>query len=285
MVPFHAWLPDAHPSAPAPISAMLSGVLIKAVGVYVLARLVFNVLGPTAEYGVVLMMLGVASLLVGGFLMIGQQDFKRMLAYSSIAQMGYVVLALGIALKVLADGGDRSIVALCLFGGLFHLFNHAAFKSLLFLTSGSIEQQAGTRQLREMGGLAHRMKVTSFCCRVGALSIAGVPPLNGFFSKLIIIIAVALAGYPVLAVIATLAALTTLLSFIKVQRDALEGEPSEKVKTATEAPVLMCAALIVLTIVCLVAGLAALPLYDHLFGPASEALMRATESLTLGNLP
>ena len=273
MVPFHAWLPDAHPSAPAPISAMLSGVLIKASGVYALARIVFNVLGPTPEYATVLTVLGAASMAIGVFLAVGQWDFKRLLAYHSISQMGYVVLAFGVAAGLVAEGGSREIAALCLFGGLFHLFNHAAFKSLLFLSSGSIEQQAGTRMLKDMGGLTRRMPVTSFCCRIGALSIAGVPPFNGFFSKLIIIIALALAGRPILAALAALVALMTLVSFVKVQRYALEGKSAGGVVRAREAPVMMCVGLILLAVVCVLAGLAMLPLRDILFDPAGKALL------------
>ena len=285
MVPFHAWLPDAHPSAPAPISAMLSGVLIKASGVYALARIVFNVLGPTTEYALVLTVLGAASMVIGVFLAVGQWDFKRLLAYHSISQMGYVVLAFGVAAGVVAEGGERAIALLCLFGGLFHLFNHAAFKSLLFLSSGSIEQQAGTRMLKEMGGLARRMPVTSFCCRIGALSIAGVPPFNGFFSKLIIIVGLTMAGRPILAALATLVALMTLVSFVKVQRYALDGRPAGKVSRAREAPAMMCIGLILLAVVCLLAGLAMLPLREILFDPAGEALLGLAESAPVGATP
>ena len=285
MVPFHAWLPDAHPSAPAPISAMLSGVLIKASGVYALARIVFNVLGPTHEYAAVLIALGAISMVVGVFLAIGQWDFKRLLAYHSISQMGYVVLALGVGAQVLAAGGERTVAALCLLGGLFHLFNHAAFKSLLFLSSGSIEQQAHTRMLKDMGGLARRMPLTSFCCRVGALSIAGVPPFNGFFSKLIIIIALVLAGQPVLAGLAVLVALMTLLSFIKVQRYALEGAPADPGRATREAPALMCGAMVVLAIVCILGGLALVPLREHLFGPAGDVLLMGRQALSAGVAP
>ncbi len=280
MVPFHAWLPDAHPSAPAPISAMLSGVLIKASGVYALARIVFNVLGPSPEYAAILIVLGAASMVIGVFLAVGQWDFKRLLAYHSISQMGYVVLAIGVAAELAARGGTLAngrpateVAALCLFGGLFHLFNHAAFKSLLFLSSGAIEQQAGTRMLRQLGGLAQQMPVTSFCCRVGALSIAGVPPFNGFFSKLIIILALVLAGHPLLAALAVGVALMTLLSFIKVQRYALEGEPPLSAAGVVEAPVRMCVALVILAILCIVGGLAIVPLRTHLFGPAGRALL------------
>jgi multicomponent Na+:H+ antiporter subunit D len=286
MVPFHAWLPDAHPSAPAPISAMLSGVLIKASGVYALARIVFNVLGPSSEYSAILILLGVISMVAGMFLALGQQDFKRLLAYSSISQAGYIVLAFGVAAHVIITGGERYIAALCLFGGLFHLFNHAVFKSLLFLSSGSIEQQAGTRMLNEMGGLTRRMPVTGFCCRIGTLSIAGVPPFNGFFSKLIIIIALTLAGQFVLAAIAAGVAVGTLLMYVKVQRCALEGKPAGAAVRADEAPVMMCLGLILLAAICVLAGLAMLPLRDVLFEPAGEVLLpKLTETLTAGVTP
>ncbi len=286
MVPFHAWLPDAHPSAPAPISAMLSGVLIKASGVYALARIVFSVLGPHTQYATVLIVLGAVSMVVGVFLAVGQWDFKRLLAYHSISQMGYVVLAIGVAVEVVSPTArkpivteaDKALAALCLFGGLFHLFNHAAFKSLLFLASGSIEQQVGTRQLKEMGGIARQMPVTAFCCRIGALSIAGVPPFNGFFSKLIIIIALALTGHPLLAALAVLVALVTLLSFVKVQRYAREGEPGPAVAGAREAPVFMTVAMLALAVVCVGAGLATVLLRNELFGPAGDALLRGVEA-------
>jgi multicomponent Na+:H+ antiporter subunit D len=281
MVPFHAWLPDAHPSAPAPISAMLSGVLIKASGVYAIARLVFNVFGPTPQYAAILIALGAASMILGMLMALGQWDLKRLLAYSSISQAGYIILALGAAAAAMSqDRPDKAVAGLLLFGGLFHLFNHAAFKSLLFLSSGSIEQQVGTRELREMGGLTRRMKVTSFCCRIGALSIAGVPPFNGFFSKLIIVIGLAMAGQHVLCAIAVGVAVGTLLMYVRVQRYALEGQPGDRVERAREAPALMCAALVILAVVCVAAGLAFVPLRDHFFGPARDVLLKSTEALS-----
>ncbi|MHC4788131.1 MAG: complex I subunit 5 family protein [Planctomycetota bacterium] len=287
MVPFHAWLPDAHPSAPAPISAMLSGVLIKASGVYAMARLVFNVFGPTPQYATILIALGAASMVIGMLMALGQWDFKRLLAYSSISQAGYIVLALGVAAEVMSRAQpDQAVAGLLLIGGLFHLFNHAAFKSLLFLSSGSIEQQVGTRELKEMGGLARRMKVTSLCTRIGALSIAGVPPFSGFFSKLIIILALALAGQYILCALAAGVAVGTLLMYVKVQRYALEGEPSDRVARAVEAPVLMCVALVILAVICVGAGLAFVPLRDGLFGPARDVLLKTTGALSsAGVLP
>jgi multicomponent Na+:H+ antiporter subunit D len=218
-------------------------------------------------------------MVVGMLMAMGQWDLKRLLAYSSISQAGYIVLALGVAAKLMSAGGSVAIAGLCLFGGLFHMFNHAAFKSLLFLSSGSIEQQVGTRQLKEMGGLARTMPVTSFCTRIGALSIAGVPPFNGFFSKLIIIVSLALAGEFVLCAIAAAVAVGTLLMYVKVQRYALEGEPSDKAASAHEAPALMGVALVILAIVCVAAGLALIPLREHLFGPAGDVLLKGSKAL------
>lgn len=258
MVPFHAWLPDAHPSAPAPISAMLSGVLIKAVGVYGFCRVFFNVIGVTVQVGTVLMVLGSASMLAGVLLAVGQWDFKRLLAYHSISQMGYVVLALGAGAVVLSrPEPDLKVAGLAVFGGLFHLFNHAAFKSLLFLCSGAIEYATGTRQLKEMGGLVERMPWTSGSCRVAALSISGVPPFNGFWSKLIIVVALIKAGFPLLAAMTVLVSFLTLLSFVKVQRYALHGELPPGLAQVKEVPALMCAAMVALAVLCATVGLAA----------------------------
>jgi multicomponent Na+:H+ antiporter subunit D len=276
MVPFHAWLPDAHPSAPAPISAMLSGVLIKAVGVYVVCRLMFSVFGmasPTgAAYANVLIVLGALSMLIGVLLAVGQWDFKRLLAYHSISQMGYVVLAVGVGAAVLAAEGSPSVAALAIFGGLFHMVNHAAFKSLLFLCSGSAEYTCGTRDLHELGGLKGVMPMTSGCCRVAALSIAGVPPFNGFWSKLIIVVALALAGYWGLAALAAVVSFMTLLSFIKVQRYVLEGDIPPRLSTVGEVPVPMRVAMAGLAIACLLLGVL-VPLHKGvLIEPATTAL-------------
>ena len=232
LVPFHPWLPDAHPSAPAPISAMLSGVLIKALGVYALTRVLFNVIGVSGSLAVVLIAVGVLSMTVGVFLAVGQWDFKRLLAYHSISQMGYVILGIGMGGYILSAGGRTEVAALAVLGGIFHLANHAVFKSLLFLCSGSIERATGTRQLKEMGGLGERMPVTRATCTIASLSIAGVPPLNGFWSKLIIIIAAFQASvdhpwFIALAAITILVSFVTLISFLKVLRYAFLGTLSQ----------------------------------------------------------
>ncbi|MHC4417137.1 MAG: complex I subunit 5 family protein, partial [Planctomycetota bacterium] len=195
LVPFHAWLPDAHPSAPAPISAMLSGVLIKALGAYALCRMVFNVFGITVPMGWILIVLGLLSMVAGAFLAIGQWDIKRLMAYSSISQLGYVILGVGLGGLIIARDGNLAWASLAILGGLFHLLNHAVYKSLLFLTSGSIEMATGTRQLKQMGGLAEKMPVTRATCTVASASIAGIPPFSGFWSKLVLVIAAVQAHF------------------------------------------------------------------------------------------
>ncbi|MDD4857062.1 MAG: monovalent cation/H+ antiporter subunit D family protein [Candidatus Krumholzibacteria bacterium] len=268
MVPFHAWLPDAHPSAPAPISAMLSGVLIKAIGVYAIARVMFDVVGPNAMVSSILMFLGALSMLVGVFLAVGQSDFKRMLAYHSISQMGYVTIGLGLGLN---PNVPPVIAAMGLFGGLYHLVNHAVFKSLLFLCAGAFEFRTGTRNRYEMGGLIRKMPVTSTACSIASLSISGVPPFNGFWSKLIIIVAFIQAGYYVYGAIAVFVAFMTLLSFIKLQRFVIFGQLPARFANIQEAPFAMTLPLVVLAILCIALGLA----YPYLDQGALQAARAA----------
>jgi multicomponent Na+:H+ antiporter subunit D len=279
LVPFHAWLPDAHPSAPAPISAMLSGVVIKSLGIYAMCRVFFHMFGfsPALPSSLIIansiMAFSVLSMVVGVLLAIGQWDLKRLLAYHSISQMGYVGLGLGVGARVLAVGGSPALAALAIMGGLFHLVNHAAFKSLLFLCSGSIEHATGTRQLKWLGGLRQRMPVTSACCSIASLSIAGVPPFNGFWSKLMIIIAVMQAGHWALASITVAVSFVTLMSFIKVQRYVIFGEMGKSVEKAKEAPAAICVSLVLLAIACVGLGLLYPVIGGSLLEPARDALM------------
>jgi multicomponent Na+:H+ antiporter subunit D len=271
LVPFHAWLPDAHPSAPAPISAALSGLLIKVSGVYALARVFLNVFGLTPALSTVLMYLGVISMVVAALLALGQRDFKRMLAYSSISQIGYIVLGIGLG------------TPLGILGGLFHLLNHALAKSLLFLNSGSVQMATGTRNLDEMGGLGKRMPVTAATTVVGSLSIAGVPPLNGFWSKLIIIVALIEAGHPVFALIAILASVLTLWYYLLIQRRAFFGKLNERWQSVREAPFWMTAATVILALICIAVGVFFAATIRTWIQPASDALSQGVTA-TLGSL-
>jgi len=275
LVPFHAWLPDAHPSAPAPISAMLSGVLIKTLGVYALARVVFNIFGVSVPVGWLLIVLGILSMVIGVFLAVGQWDLKRLLAYHSISQMGYVVLGLGIGALILARGGELKWAALAILGGLFHMVNHAVFKSLLFLTSGSIEMATGTRQLKQLGGLAERMPFTRATCTLASAAISGVPPFNGFWSKLILVMATVQAGFYGLGAVTVLVSLITLISFLKVQRYVFLGELPENLRQVKENGGSMLIGMVFLACLCVLMGLLVLVpgLRDSILEPAVRVLM------------
>jgi len=255
LVPFHAWLPDAHSSAPAPISAMLSGVLIKALGAYALVRMIFNVFGISVSMGWILIALGLLSMVAGAFLAIGQQDFKRLLAYSSISQLGYVILGIGLGGTLIARGDNLAWASLAILGGLFHLVNHAVYKSLLFLTSGSVEMSTGTRQLKKMGGLAERMPVTRATCAVASASIVGIPPFSGFWSKLILVIAAIQASFYWVAAIIVFVSLCTLIMYLKVQRYIFLGELPENLRQTKENRGSMPIAMVFLACLCVLMGL------------------------------
>ncbi len=279
MIPFHSWLPDAHSSAPTPISAMLSGVLIKAVGVYVILRLFFNMFMINYEIAVVITTIGTLSMVIGVLLAIGQWDIKRLLAYHSISQMGYVFLGTGIGMLVLASGGDVVVAALSIMGGLFHLINHAVFKGLLFLTSGSIEHRLGTRNLKEMGGLSRRMPLTATSNFSASMAISGIPPFNGFFSKLIIIIAAVQAQYYLLAFLAVLVSVITLASFAKVQKFAFFNKTiSETAQNIKESPFFMSFSMVFLAVLCLVMSLMILPGIREIFlTPSVDVLINHSD--------
>jgi len=268
LIPFHAWLPDAHPSAPAPISAILSGLLIKVSGVYAIVRILFNVFGLTPALSQVLMWMGAVSIVVAAMLALGQKDLKRMLAYSSISQVGYIVLGIGLG------------TPLGIAGGLFHLFNHAMAKGLLFLNSGSVQMSTGTRNLEEMGGLARRMPLTAGTSLVGSLSIAGVPPLAGFWSKLMIIMALVQAAEWPLAVIAVLASVLTLWYYLLIQRKAFFGKLEERWKEVREAPLWMSVSTVLLSLLIIAVGLVFAFVVRTWIEPAAGVLGQGVQAVT-----
>lgn len=267
LMPFHAWLPDAHPSAPAPISAILSGLLIKVSGVYALSRIILNVFGLTPTLSRVLMALGAISLVLAALLAVVQKDIKRMLAYSSISQVGYIILGIGL-------GTPLGII-----GALFHLFNHALAKGLLFLNSGSIQQATGTRNLEEMGGLAKRMPITAATNLIGSLSIAGVPPLNGFWSKLIIIVALFQADETALALIAILASVITLWYYLVLQRKAFFGKLNVAWAQVKEAPFWMTISTVIMAVLCVLMGIFFSATIKAWIQPAADVLAEGTQAI------
>ncbi len=274
IIPFHSWLPDAHSSAPSPISAMLSGVLIKAVGIYVILRLFFNMFIISENVSILVTALGTLSMVLGVFLAIGQWDIKRLLAYHSISQMGYVVMSAGIGMVLISRGEINDIASLAIAGGLFHLINHAAFKGLLFLNAGAIEYTIATRDLKKMGGLAKHMPATSATSFVASMSISGIPPFNGFFSKLIIIVAAVMAKFYLLAVLAVIVSVITLASFLKFQRYAFYNKTlATELRHIREVPFPMLFSMVILSIICLLLSLLVVPgIRDAILTPAVDIL-------------
>ena len=268
-MPFHAWLPDAHSSAPAPISSMLSGVLIKALGIYVMIRIFYNVFNAPEIFTEIFLVLGTISIIIGVFLAIGQWDMKRLLAYQSISQIGYILLGMGIA------------TPLGILGAVFHLFNHAIFKSLLFYNAGSVEMALGTRDLRKMGNLMKILPTTSQTSLIASLSISGIPPFNGFISKLIIIIAALQAGLPWYAVFAIIGSLLTLASFMKVQRYGFKGETNVD-SLENKVGWRMNIAMIILAVLCIATSLMVVPgIQEVTLDPLVKVIADKTEYIQL----
>ena len=222
LVPFHAWVPGAYATAPAATSVLLAGIGTKISGIYALIRLAVSVFGPLSAMNEVLLFVGAVSIVLGALAALGQRNVKWLLAYSSISQVGYIVLGLGCG------------TPLALMGAVFHFFNHAILKSLLFVNSASLEDRVGTTDMGRMGGLGAGMPVTSVTSTLAALSTAGVPPLSGFWSKLLIIIALWQAQLYVYAIVAILTSVITLAYMLVMQRRIFFGKAAGELPPAVE---------------------------------------------------
>jgi hydrogenase-4 component B len=225
VIPFHVWLPEAHPAAPSSISALMSAVLITA-GVYGLFRVCAFGLGvPAVSWGLTCMALGTLSAILGVLYALTQSDLKRLLAYSTIENAGIMVLGLGAGMLALAYG-HAELATVAVAASLAHVLNHAVFKGLLFLTAGSMVMGTGTRQLEQFGGLLRRMPWTGLCFLVGAMAIAGLPLLNGFVSEWLTFQALLLGfsatpgfirlDYPLSAALLALTSALAAACFVKV---------------------------------------------------------------------
>jgi len=274
VVPLHTWLPDAHPAAPSPVSAFLSGMMIK-IGAYGIIRFIFPILNfdlPATNFGEILssliMSIGVASMLIGVLLALLQTDVKRLLAYHSISQMGYILLGIGMGTK------------LGLAGGLYHLVNHTIFKGLLFLCMGAVIYSTGTRKLDNLGGLWKRMPITTSTCIIAALAISGIPPFNGFASKTVLAEAVANYNF-VLKFVMMVTATLTFASFLKLISYTFFGELKKQLITVKEAPLLMQLPMIVLAILCVLLGINAQFVLDRFIVFAMTGLVQPRSILKI----
>jgi len=298
MWPFgQMWLPDAHPAAPSPVSALLSGVMIKT-GVYGLMRTFVWLLPVTAstsltrQWGLTIAALGTVTLFIGTMQALKQEQSKRLLAFHSIGQVGYILLGLGAALVLWTSSGNGALAVelatMALLGSLFHTLNHGLFKSLLFLNAGSMLSATDTQDLNAMGGLIKYMPVTALTCLVASFSIAGVPGFNGFASKWSLYVAMILGSQmaPYLALFALVAILTsalTLASFLKFFGMAFLARSSAVVRERAaagrlEAGALMRLPQIILAGLCILFGL--VPALA--FGVMSAAMAASAQGLAAG---
>jgi len=269
LVPLHVWLPEAHPAAPSPVSALMSGAMLK-MAVYGVLRVTFDLLGsPQWWWGVVLLAVGLFSALYGVAFAAVQTDMKRLLAWSSIENLGIVFGAIGLGI-VFRGVGMNSLAALALIAALYHSLNHAFMKSLLFLGTGAVLHSTGERNLGRLGGLIHRMPWVAWLTLVGALAMAGLPPLNGFVSEWLLLQAFLFAHevprsfvnmiLPLGAALVALSAALAAYVMVKFFGVIFLGQPREPtLARARDAGVLERIGLIWLALGCLLLGL--LPTY------------------------
>lgn len=220
-MPFHTWIPDAAGDAPLPFMALMPGALEKLLGIYLAVRVSLDFFTLTEGLKITLMSIGAVSILLAVMMALIQKDFKRLLSYHAVSQVGYMLLGIG-------TGTAVGVV-----GGVFHMINNVLYKSGLFLIGGSIEKQAGTTELKALGGLRRRMPVTFWCFVIAACSISGVPPFNGFISKELIMEGALESGYHIFFAAAALGAVFTAASFLKLGHAVFLGKtPPELRKTA-----------------------------------------------------
>jgi hydrogenase-4 component B len=277
LVPLHIWLPEAHPVAPSNVSALMSGIVIKT-GIYGMARVFFDFYGPPPLWmGTVVLGLGVASALLGVLYALMEHDLKRLLAWHSIENIGIILMGFGAAM-IFRSLGQANLAALALIAALYHTFNHAIFKGLLFLGAGSVVQATHTRNMEKMGGLIRRMPVTALCFLLGAVAISGLPPLNGFVSEWLTYQAL-LAGFgttqsltrlmfPIAGSLLALTAALAAACFVKAFAIPFLALPrSEEAAEARECSLAMRAGMAVLAVGCIALGLGAtwfVPVFDSI---------------------
>ena len=277
IVPFHPLAADAHGAAPAPVSVLISGVLTKS-GIYGIIRLAYF-LFQLMNLGTVqfwLVFLGSVSMFVCVTMALAQHDFKRLLAFHSISQIGYVLTAIGLATALGASAG------------LYHAMNHTLFKGLLFLTAGAVLHETGTTDLGKLGGLSKKMPHTTVLFLIGAASISGIPPFNGFASKWLIYQAAyekgaetGNIGFAFVTIVALVTSTLTLASFVKVTQSVFFGQLPKECENAKEVSFGMRFAMGILALLCLLTGLFPNVVQNALTGPAAKTLFNVSQYINV----
>jgi hydrogenase-4 component B len=287
LVPLHAWLPLAHPAAPSQVSALMSGVMTK-VAIYGFIRIVFDLVGaPAWWWSMPVLLVGAITAVMGVLYALMQRDLKRVLAYSTIENIGIVFVALGLALAFKAFGMTFA-AALAMIAALLHVLNHSLFKNLLFCGAGAVLVATGERDMEKLGGLIHRMPRTSFVVLIGCMAIAALPPLNGFVSEWLTFQAILLSPQlpswglklliPAAGALLALSAALAGACFVRVYGISFLGRPrSDAARTAHEVDAISVAAMALLAVACLALGI--LP------GFAIDALAPVSQLLAGGRMP
>ncbi|MEM4663130.1 MAG: proton-conducting transporter membrane subunit [Candidatus Diapherotrites archaeon] len=271
-VPMHFWVPGAYARAPSAITASL--VVASQASLYALFRVSFLLFVRFSLIQLVasaIILLGVLSMFIGVTMALFQKDIKKLMAYHAISQTGYMLLGVGVGLfsinTSLADVGFFAME-----GGIFHIINHAIYKGLLFLTAGAIIYTTGQRDLNNIGGLARKMPLTAIFFIIGAAAIAGLPPTNGFVSKLLIYESV-FRFNPLLSIIAVIVSMLTLVSFVKVFCSAFLGPQRKELDEVRELPKSMLIAMAILSFFIIFFGFFPNIVIKTLVEPASRALL------------
>ncbi len=282
MIPLHVWLPRAHPAAPSHASALMSGVMIK-LGIYGMLRVGVDFLGASvAWWGWLVLGFGAVSAVLGVLYALAERDIKRLLAYSSVENIGIIMMGVGAGMVGVATGKPL-LAAIGLLAALYHLLNHAMFKSLLFLGAGAVLHRIPTRDMTEMGGLGRRMPGTAICFMIGALSISAIPPLNGFVSEWFTYQAFFTAGSdtqfasrllgPIAAVMLAATGALALMCFVKAWGMVFSGAArSPHAEQAREVPVPMLVSMSLLAALCVLFGLGA-PFIAPVLSSVAAALL------------
>lgn len=268
MVPCHTWPPDAHMSAPSSISMLLSGVMSKT-GVYALIRILFMIYMVSGNKALAYLIIGwgAITMVVGVSMALLQSDFKRLLAFHSVSQLGYIITGIGVGL-IATD----SIANLGLIGGLYHMLNHATFKCLLFLCAGAILYRTGTTDLNKLSGLSRRMPFTTIMFLIGAAAISGIPPFNGFVSKWLIYQSTYQTDIPIVTVVALIVSVMTLASFIKVAHSAFFGAERSENINVKEVPMSMKIPMGIFGALCLIFGLFSKFIMENILTPVIASI-------------
>lgn len=294
MVPFHSWLPQAHPAAPSNVSALMSGGMIK-IGVFGIVKVGLDLLsasGCELWWGIVVLVFGAVSSVLGVVYALAEHDIKRLLAYHSVENIGIILLGVGAGfIGVALD--QPVLAAVGLMAGFYHLLNHAVFKGLLFLGAGSVLYSTHTRNMEKMGGLVRAMPVTAMCFLIGSLAISAIPPLNGFVSEWFTyqsLFNAAFAGDSVVKMFAAFGAVALALTgalavtcFVKAYGVTFLSAPrSEAAAKAREAGAPMKIGMILLAAVCVLLGVGApwvAPVMEHI---AAATLAAPAQTVALG---